>query len=315
MSAIGIFRQLQKQLCDLRWPRPAFYDTLTASMKSAVATAALFVVGAAATVSAQAPSIGIIWAGQPDTPLRVVRVTSMLTNPIVEIAVKNSSKQQIVSYQLGWVPVVPPGCGAPVRASVKLLPVVQGPVWPGWVGESAHAYEFDRGEILELARKWDSHKIVLEVGVVEVEFSQNQWWRHSGDDLLDPVPVQRFACTSGGIVAVTKDQRKPPPELIGTWDYTSMTALKKGKPFGTVNFQPDQWTVTFNPDATWAMKPPSPPAKPGGLNGSYAVHGHDVDMKLGNGSSYQKYHFTIGQDGNALTLTTKDSIISASREK
>jgi hypothetical protein len=107
---------------------------------------------------------------------------------------------------------------------------------------------------------------------------------------------------------------KAPPEVIGTWNYTSMTALKNGKPFGTVHFRPGQWTVTFNQDATWVMQPPSPPAKPGGLNGSYAVHGHDVDMKLANGSPYYKYRFTIEQDGKVLTLTTKESTISASRE-
>jgi hypothetical protein len=107
---------------------------------------------------------------------------------------------------------------------------------------------------------------------------------------------------------------KAPPEVIGTWDYTSMTALKNGKPFGTVHFRPGQWTVTFNQDATWVMQPPSPPAKPGGLNGTYAVHGRDVDMKLANGSPYYKYRFTIEQDGKVLTLTTKESTISASRE-
>jgi hypothetical protein len=194
---------------------------------------------------------------------------------------------------------------------VKVLPVVQGPVWPNYVGESVHAYEFDRGEILELARNWDSRKIVLEVGVIRVEFSDG-WWNYN-DDLLDPVPVQRFACASEGIIAEQKQRRELPPELIGTWDYTSMAALKKGNPFGTVHFQPGQWTVTFNPDSTWVMKPPSSPAKPGGMNGSYAIHGHDVDMKLANGSAYHKYRFTIEQDGKALVLAAKDSIITASR--
>lgn len=284
---------------------------LTMAMKPRIATAALFVVGAAAAASAQSPSVEVIWARQPDTPLRVVRIVSTLTNPIHEIALKNVSKKEIVSYQLGWVPVVPHGCGTPVKASVKVLPVVQGPVWPNYVGESVHAYEFDRGEILELARNWDSRKIVLEVGVIRVEFSDG-WWNYN-DDLLDPVPVQRFACASEGIIAEQKQRRELPPELIGTWDYTSMTALKKGNPFGTVHFQPGQWTVTFNPDSTWAMKSPSPPAKPGGMNGSYAIHGHDVDMKLANGSTYHKYRFTIEQDGKALVLAAKDSIINASR--
>ena len=99
-------------------------------MKSRLVTAAIIVVGITAVVSAQTPSVEVIWARQPDTPLRVVRIRSTLTNPIREIAVKNASKVDINSYQLGWVPVVPPGCGTPIKASVRLLPSVEGPVWP-----------------------------------------------------------------------------------------------------------------------------------------------------------------------------------------
>ena len=106
---------------------------------------------------------------------------------------------------------------------------------------------------------------------------------------------------------------KVPPELIGTWDYTSMTPLKNGKPFGTVHFQPGQWTVTFNQDGTWVMKTPSPP-NPHGLNGSYEVHGHDLEMKLAGGKPYNKYRFTIEQDGKVLSLMTKETSISANRE-
>jgi len=57
------------------------------------------------------------------------------------------------------------------------------------------------------------------------------------------------------------------------------------------------------------------PANPGGLSGSYTVHGHDADMKLPNGSPYYTYRFTIEQDGKALTLTTKEATISVSREQ
>jgi hypothetical protein len=274
---------------------------------------ALFAVVASAVVSAQAPSLEVTWARQPDTPLRVVRIVSTLTNPIHEIAVKSASEKDIESYQLGWVPVVPPGCGGHVKASVQVLPVVQGAVWPG-VGESAHTYELDRSQILELARKWDSRKIVVEVGVVKVELSDG-WWTASPDDLPDPAEVQRFACAPDTVARKQKDLRKLPPELIGTWDYATMIALKNGKPFGTVNLRPGQWTVTFNLDATWVMKPPSPPANPSGLSGSYAVHGQDVDMKLANGSPYHKFRFTIEQDGKVLSLAAKDSTISASREQ
>jgi hypothetical protein len=77
---------------------------------------------------------------------------------------------------------------------MKLLPVVQGPVWPD-VGESAHRYEFNRGEVLDIGCKWNSRKIVVVVGVIKVELSDG-WWGHGGDDISDPVAVQRFACAS-----------------------------------------------------------------------------------------------------------------------
>ena len=307
MSVTAIFRQLPQ--CGARH----VVRLPSTPMKSRLVIAAMIVVGITAVVSAQTPSVEVIWARQPDSPLRVVRIDSTLTNPIREIAVQNASKVDINSYQLGWVPVVPPGCGTSIKASVKLLPSVEGPVWPS-IGESARAYDFDKGEILETARRQGSPKIVVEVLVVKVELA-NGWWNDSGDDIPDPVPVQRFACKSEGVIGGQKGRHQPSPELIGTWDYAAMTALKNGKPFGTVHFQPGQWTVTFNQDATWAMKPPSPPATPGGLSGSYAVHGHDVDMRLPNGRICNTYRFTVEQDGKALTLTTKGATISASREQ
>jgi hypothetical protein len=114
-------------------------------------------------------------------------------------------------------------------------------------------------------------------------------------------------------VGANSDSLKIPPELIGTWDYTSMTSLKNGKPFGTVNFQPGQWTVAFDQNATWVMKTPSS-ANPRGLNGSYEVHGHDLDMKLASGKPYYTYHFNFEQDGKMLVLATKESTIRANRE-
>lgn len=112
---------------------------------------------------------------------------------------------------------------------------------------------------------------------------------------------------------LAEGKKAPPPELVGTWNYTSMTALKNGKPFGTINFQPGQWTVTFNQDATWVMKTPSN-LNPHGLNGTYEVHGFDVDMKLANGKPYYKYRYAIEQEGKVLVLTGKEAINRANRE-
>lgn len=112
------------------------------------------------------------------------------------------------------------------------------------------------------------------------------------------------------LTAVASDKNSTP--LIGTWDYTSMTALKNGKPFGTVHFQPGQWTVTFDMDG-WTMKTPSR-INPDGLKGTYKVHGHDLDLNLISGQPYKKCRFSLENDVTVLVMTDKGSTITASRE-
>ncbi|MGB8540950.1 MAG: hypothetical protein WCD49_04855 [Candidatus Acidiferrales bacterium] len=106
---------------------------------------------------------------------------------------------------------------------------------------------------------------------------------------------------------------KIPSELIGAWDYESFSPLKNGKPFGTVHFQPGQWTVTFNQDATWVMKPLTN-VDPSGQSGTYEVHGQDLDMKLSNGKAYNSFHFKIDHEGKVLTLENQKTSITANRE-
>ena len=94
-------------------------------------------------------------------------------------------------------------------------------------------------------------------------------------------------------------------ELIGKWDYTSLT-ISSG---ATVHFKPGQWTLELNADATWIMQGPKPNAKP--VNGTYEVHG---GMLIMNGGNDLEYHFTLKHDGKVLELKDKSTKISASRE-
>jgi hypothetical protein len=96
-----------------------------------------------------------------------------------------------------------------------------------------------------------------------------------------------------------------PQELIGIWDYTSLT-LSSGT---TVHFKPGQWTLKLNADATWVMQGPTPNAKP--VNGTYEVHGSKLKL---NGGNDLEYHFSLKHDGKVLELKDKNSKISASRE-
>jgi hypothetical protein len=107
--------------------------------------------------------------------------------------------------------------------------------------------------------------------------------------------------------------REIPPELIGTWDFTSMTALKDGKPFGTIHFKPGQWTLKLKDDGTYIED--FPVGKIPHVEGAYKVHGHELEMKATTRNTDSKYSFALEQDGKILTLTDKGkSIMSANRE-
>lgn len=103
-----------------------------------------------------------------------------------------------------------------------------------------------------------------------------------------------------------------PQELIGTWHENSMTALKNGKSFGTGNFKPGQLSITFSADGMWLIDTTVP--RPHKLNGSYEVHGYDLDMKWEDGKPYALYHYKIAQNGKQLLLKNDEVSIVASRK-
>jgi len=102
------------------------------------------------------------------------------------------------------------------------------------------------------------------------------------------------------------------PELLGTWNYTSMAALDKGKPSGTIHFHPGQWSVTFGNDAKWSMILPSN-VNAHGLSGTYKIHKQTLEMRLSDGRPYYKYRFSFEEDGKVLVLTGDQSINRATR--
>jgi hypothetical protein len=119
------------------------------------------------------------------------------------------------------------------------------------------------------------------------------------------------ACFVG--LSATGGSANVPTELTGIWEYSAMTALKAGKPFGSVNFGSGQWTVTFNPDNTWTMEVNLPRNPARHMNGHYVIHGHELDMKLDDGKPYSSYRFSVEQDGKLLVLTNKEHTINANK--
>jgi hypothetical protein len=102
-------------------------------------------------------------------------------------------------------------------------------------------------------------------------------------------------------------------DLIGRWDYTSYTALQKGKPAGTVQFKPRTMVFTYREDGTWEMG--AADATHTKLNGSYELHGTELIMKKAEGSTYQDFDVELEHGGKAMIMKDKRSIITASKEE
>jgi hypothetical protein len=115
------------------------------------------------------------------------------------------------------------------------------------------------------------------------------------------------------LVWVTLASGDVPPELIGTWDFASMTALKNGQPSGTINFRPGQWTLRLKDRGTYTED--FPVGSDPHVEGVYKVHGHDLALKGTSRKAEWRYRFALEQDGKVLVLTEKGkSISTANRE-
>jgi hypothetical protein len=99
--------------------------------------------------------------------------------------------------------------------------------------------------------------------------------------------------------------------LAGTWDYTTYTLLEKGKPAGTVQFKPRTMLFTYREDGTWEME--ANDATHTKMNGSCEVHGNELILKKVDGSLYQDFDVELKNDGKAMNLKDKKSIITANK--
>lgn len=120
------------------------------------------------------------------------------------------------------------------------------------------------------------------------------------------------------LAAISAASGESPSELVGMWDYSSLTAIRNGSPFGTVHFKPGQWTVRFNADGTYVTKGPlkSQSADSEGATGKYEIHKHSLTMRPDKSGHELRYDFKLREDGKLLVLTDKDkgTIIEANRE-
>ena len=116
-------------------------------------------------------------------------------------------------------------------------------------------------------------------------------------------------CLPFALIASTKTLDKA--ALIGTWDYTSYTAVHKGKPSGAVQFKPGTMQFIYREDGTWEMH--AADATRTELHGTYEVRAAELIMKKSDGSLYQDFDVELKNNGKDMVLKDKNSIVIAKK--
>lgn len=100
--------------------------------------------------------------------------------------------------------------------------------------------------------------------------------------------------------------------LVGSWDYTTYTMLKKGKPAGTIQFKPRSMVFTYNGDGTWQMQ--ADDATHTHRNGTYELRdGSELVLRNPDGSPYQDFQVEMRGDGKFMLLKDSKSALTAEK--
>jgi len=100
--------------------------------------------------------------------------------------------------------------------------------------------------------------------------------------------------------------------LVGSWDYTTYTMLKKGKPVGTVQFKPRSMVFTYNDTGAWQMQ--ADDATHTHRSGTYELlHGSELVLKNSDGSPYQDFQVEMRSDGRFMLLRDEKSVLTAEK--
>lgn len=124
------------------------------------------------------PNLVVLFTEQSDAPVRIVSLKKTLRDQLAEITVENASEKVVSRYQLGWVIIKPSECpGRPMEPIVNLPPREVVGVGPGNT-DSTGSYGLRTRQLLELAVRENTNLLLVQVGVVRVEFEDGSNWTY-----------------------------------------------------------------------------------------------------------------------------------------
>jgi hypothetical protein len=129
------------------------------------------------------PLVGVSRINNQNTPLSIIAVTQRVNNMLSSLVLSNTTDRSIVSYEVGWIPIVAPQCAD--RRSVGAQHIVA--VRPeSSIGAGARqeltSLTADPSFIVSLGKPHHAVLITVQVAVVSVRFADGTTWQRRPDD-------------------------------------------------------------------------------------------------------------------------------------
>ncbi len=149
--------------------------------------------------------IGVSRINNQNSPLVITEVTQSVTNMLASVVISNTTSHQIISYEIGWIPVVSSQCAD--RRSVGNAHVI--PVRPEHVivalgKQQLTSMTADPDYIINLGEQNHAVLSMIQVAIISVKFADGGSWERKQDgDVYDQATMDRDAegmCSNGHIL-------------------------------------------------------------------------------------------------------------------
>ena len=126
--------------------------------------------------------IDVIPVAQDDAPLRIKSLTETSSDALSQIIVQNYSNKTITAYRLGWALIVPSGCSLQaVDTRIGNAALDETTIASGKEAASG-SYRLSQKDLQRLARDTKAGLLHVQVGIVEVHFSDGSRWEFKLSD-------------------------------------------------------------------------------------------------------------------------------------
>lgn len=150
--------------------------------------------------------VGVSKINNQNSPLVITEVTQTVTNILSRVVLANTSTHPIISYEIGWIPVVSSQC-ADQRSvgDAHVIPVRPDHVIEPLAKQQLTSMSADPDYIVNLGEQNHAVLSMVQVAVISVKFADGESWQRKLDgDVYDQATMDKDAegmCSNGRILS------------------------------------------------------------------------------------------------------------------